>query len=281
MDPALPTVADLLRRAALRIGGDSPRLDAELLLGEVLGQGRTWLFAHAEDRVEAPAQAAYEDLLRRREAGEPVAHLLGRRGFWTLELAVTADTLIPRPETELLVEQALARLPAERAARVLDLGTGTGAIALAIASERPRADVTAVDRSAAALAVARGNAQRLGLAGVRFLEGDWFAPVAGERFDLIVGNPPYIADGDPHLGQGDVRFEPRGALVAGADGLDDIRRIAADAREQLLPGGWLLLEHGQEQGAAVREVLAQAGLVEVATVQDLEGRDRVSLGVNR
>lgn len=208
-----------------------------------------------------------------------MAYLLGRRGFWTLDLAVGPDTLIPRPETELLVEQALQRLPSGQPCRVADLGTGSGAIALAIASERPLAQVVATDRSAAALAVARRNAEALGLASrVGFREGDWFAPLAGERFGLVASNPPYIREGDPHLGQGDLRHEPPSALASGADGLDALRAIVAGAPGHLEPGGWLLLEHGHDQGPAVRALLSDAGFVDVATVPDLEGRDRVGLG---
>jgi len=213
----------------------------------------------------------------RREAGEPAAYLTGRRGFWRFELDVDAATLIPRPETELLVELALERLP-QSPCRVADLGTGSGAIALAIASERPRADVVASDASAAALEVARRNAARLGLANVRFAEGSWYVPLAGERFELIASNPPYVAEGDAHLSQGDLRFEPASALASGVDGLDDIRVIAAEAPAHLVSGGWLLVEHGYDQGASVRDIFVRAGLVDVATVQDLEHRDRVTMG---
>lgn len=278
MSPASARVDELLREAAAHIGGDSARLDAELLLCEALDRPRAWLFAHATDAVDPVARQRFDGLVARRAAGEPVAHLLGRRGFWSLELAVSPHTLIPRPETERLVELALERLPTDRALRLLDLGTGTGAIALALASERPRAQVVAVERSPEALAVAVGNGRRSGLGNLEWRSGDWFAPVAGERFDLIASNPPYIAEGDPHLHQGDVRFEPRSALVSGADGLDDIRRIIAGAPTHLVPGGWLLLEHGHDQGPAVRALLASAALGEVTTAQDLESRDRISLG---
>jgi release factor glutamine methyltransferase len=189
---------------------------------------------------------------------------------------VTADTLIPRPETELLVEMALRRLPPRRPLRVLDLGTGTGAIALALARERPLAQLTAIDADARTLVVARRNAARLAIGNVRFLQGDWFSAVRDEQFDLIVSNPPYIAESDPHLGQGDVRFEPRLALVSGADGLDALRVIARQAVRHLRPQAGLLLEHGHDQGEAVRGLLAAAGLLEVSTSVDLEGRDRVS-----
>lgn len=270
-----------LRRAAASLPGDSPRSDAEALLAEALGKPRSWLYAHADDELEPDAAAAYAALLERRRQGEPVAHILGRRGFWSLDLVVSADTLIPRPETELLVELALQRLPPGRPARVLDLGTGSGAIALAIAHERPQTLVTAVDASRPALQVAQKNAARLGLANLRFLQGDWFSPVAGERFAMVVSNPPYIADDDPHLGEGDLRFEPRSALASGVEGLDDIRRIAAAAPRHLEAGGWLLLEHGWAQGETVRAILIAAGFGQVETARDLEARERVTLGAWR
>lgn len=271
----MPSVRETLAAATTRLG---ERADAEALLLHVLGQTRGWLYAHADDALAADVQTAICDLVERRAAGEPVAYLTGRRGFWTLELEVTQATLIPRPETELLVELALARLPPDRPLHVADLGTGSGAIALALASERPQAHVTATDQSAAALAVARGNARRLGIANVRFAEGDWLAPLAGECFDLIVSNPPYIEAGDAHLAQGDLRFEPPAALASGRDGLDAIRRIVADASAQLAPGGWLLFEHGWHQGDAARALLRAAGYTEVFTAPDLEARDRVSGG---
>jgi len=253
--------------------------EAALLLRYVLGRSAAWLYAHGDAVVDGADATRFRALVARRAAGEPVAYLTGRRGFWTLDLAVTPDTLIPRPETELLVEQALQRLGSEAEARVADLGTGSGAIALAIAAERPLARVAAVDRSAGALAVARANALAHGLEGrVEFLAGDWFAPLQGRRFDLVVSNPPYIAEGDPHLARGDLRYEPAPALASGPDGLDAIRTIVAAAPRHLLPGGWLLLEHGFDQGAAVRGLLEARGFAEVATVPDLEGRDRVSLG---
>ena len=255
------------------------RADAEILLAHVLGKDRTWLFTHADDPIEADAAAQFEALLARRRAGEPVAYLIGQRGFWRFDLEVTPDTLIPRADTECLVEQALARLPNDRPLRLLDLGTGTGAIALALATERPRANVVAVDLSPGAVAVARRNADRLGLAArVEVREGAWFAPVAGERFDLIASNPPYIEADDPHLAEGDLRFEPRSALASGTDGLDDLRLIVRDAPAHLRPGGWLLVEHGWQQGAAVRALFDAAGFIEIGTERDLEGRDRVTLG---
>lgn len=269
------SVSQALRRAAALIEAG----EAALLLSRVLRRSRAWLHAHG-DEVPSPADAAaFEALVARRASGEPVAYLLGQRGFWTLDLAVTPDTLIPRPETELLVEQALERLPTGAALRVADLGTGSGAIALALASERPALRVVATDRSAAALAVARTNAEGIGLERrVEFRQGDWFAPLAGERFDLLASNPPYIARDDPHLGRGDLRYEPPGALASGVDGLDAIRILVSGAPRHLQAGGWLLLEHGHDQGAEVRTLLEGAGFHRVATVRDLEHRDRVSLG---
>lgn len=252
--------------------------DAELLLTHALGRSRAWLYAHAGDDVGAAQAAQFETLLARRIAGEPVAYLTGRRGFWTFDLAVTPATLIPRPETELLVELALARLPIDCDLRIADLGTGSGAIALALAHERPHARVVATDASDAALAIARGNAAALGIRNLKFRHGDWWAPFAGERFDLIASNPPYIAVGDPHLDEGDLRFEPAAALASGRDGLDAIRVIVRDAPLHLVTGGWLLLEHGLEQGNTVRALLHDAGFVDVATARDLEGRDRVTAG---
>ena len=271
-------VAELLREAAARLPGEDARHEAEQLLIHVLGVERAWLFAHATDDVDADARQRFEVLLTRRAEGHPLAYLTGRRGFWTLDLQVNTATLIPRPETELLVEQALARLPADDMARVADMGTGSGAIALSIASERPLATVMATDVLGPTLAVAVRNAQAHGLENVWFRRGHWYAALGADRFDMIVSNPPYIAAGDPHLAQGDLRFEPPPALASGADGLDAIREIVAGAHEHLVPGGWLLLEHGWDQGEAIRALLEQAGFVEAQTVQDLEQRDRVTLG---
>lgn len=275
--PPTPTVGALLAAATHRLGGEDARAEAALLLADTLGVSQTWLYAHGDDEVDAPRARTFDALVERRVAGEPVAYLLGRRGFWRFDLQVSPATLIPRPETERLVELALERLPTDRDVRVADLGTGTGAIALAIAHDRPRATVIATDASVEALSVARANAITLGLS-VDFRLGDWLAPLAGEAFDLIASNPPYIADDDVHLGQGDLRFEPRGALASGADGLDDLRRIAAQAPGHLVSGGWLLVEHGWEQGAAVRALFEANGFESVETVQDWERRDRVTLG---
>jgi release factor glutamine methyltransferase len=267
-------VADLLARARGQVDG----VDADSLLAHALGKDRSWLFAHAVDVVPAELMASFESMLQRRIAGEPVAYLTGRQGFWTLDLEVGPATLIPRPETEFLVELALARIPVDAAVRVADLGTGSGAVALAIASERPKSRVIATDASTAALDVAQRNAARHDIGNIEFRCGDWFAPLQGEAFDIIASNPPYIADGDPHLDKGDVRFEPAMALSCGPDGLNAIRTIVGHAGAHLDAGGWLLLEHGWDQGEVVRGMLAAAGFIDVETVLDLEDRDRISLG---
>lgn len=267
-----------IREILQRAGSVIERVDAEWLLAHVLEQSPGWLWTHADDPLTDDVQARFEALVARRAGGEPVAYLTGTRGFWTLDLAVTPATLIPRVETERLLELALDRLPVDAPSRVVDLGTGSGAIALAIARERPLAAVIATDTSKAALAVAVANAQRNAIGNVWFRRGDWCAALAGERFDLIASNPPYIAAGDPHLAQGDLRFEPAAALASGDDGLDAIRSIVRDAPAHLVPAGWLLLEHGWDQGGTVRALMAAAGFVEVATESDLEGRDRVTLG---
>jgi release factor glutamine methyltransferase len=272
------TVRSALAHAAATLAGDEASREAELLLQHALDRSRAWLFAHADDTIDAAGAARFRALVSRRATGEPLAYVTGRREFWSLDLAVTPDVLIPRTETELLVELALQRIPDAAGCEVADLGTGTGAIALAIARERPRARVLASDLSYAALAVARGNAGRLAIGNIEFAEGDWCAALAGRRFDLIVSNPPYIAAADSHLGQGDLRFEPRAALASGADGLEAIRTIVYAAPAHLQSAGWLLLEHGFEQGRAVRELLEKSGFVEVFTALDLEQRERVSGG---
>jgi len=268
-------VRQALAHATHRLG---ERIDAEVLLSYVLDKPRSWLIAHADDTLSPDHASAYALLIEQREAGEPIAYITGRRGFWSLDLEVTTATLIPRPETELLVELALERLPIDQASRVLDLGTGSGPIALAIARERPAAQVMATDASNDALVVAQHNARRHHIGNISFVCGDWFAPLGDKRFDVIVSNPPYIESNDPHLQQGDLRFEPMSALASGADGLDDIRRIIRDAGLHLMPGGWLLFEHGWQQGEAARALLRDAGFVELSTARDLEQRDRVSLG---
>ena len=271
-------VAGVLAALRERLAPASPSaaLDAELLVAHVAGIRRAALAADP-DRPLAPGELlALESLARRRLAGEPVAYLTGRREFWSLELEVTPDVLVPRPETELVVERALAALGDGGRPAVLDLGTGSGAIALAIAHERPNAAVTATDVSAAALAVAKRNAVRLGLRNLRFLEGPWFDPLAGGGFDVIASNPPYVAAGDPALAA--LAHEPRNALVAGSDGLAAIGAIASAAPARLVRGGWLIVEHGANQGAAVRALFSAAGLAAVATWPDLAGHERVTQG---
>jgi len=271
----VPDARNAVREAAQRLGD---RTEAELLLAYVLDRPRSWLIAHADDALDAAQLQAYARVVERRATGEPVAYIVGHRGFWSLDLEVTPATLIPRPETELLVELALERLPRDAAAHVADLGTGSGAIALAIARERPHARIVATDVSADALAVAQRNALGHQLAHVSFLKGPWFIPLAGQRLDVVVSNPPYIESADPHLLEGDLRFEPRGALAAGADGLDDIRRIVDGAGRHLRANGWLLLEHGWNQGEAVRLLLRNAGFADIFTARDIEDRERVSAG---
>ncbi len=268
------TVCGLLAEGCGRID----RADAAALLQHVLGCSSAWLFAHADDVVEPTATAMFREFVAAREAGRPVAYLTGSRGFWSLDLEVSPAVLIPRVETELLVELALERLPADRPLAVTDLGTGCGAVALALARERPLASLLATDVSREALAVARRNAARLRVANLRFAQGNWCEALIAARFAMIVSNPPYIAEGDPHLEQGDLRFEPRAALAAGCDGLEAICTIIEGARAHLDPGGWLLLEHGWQQGPAVRELLFRGGYLDVLSVPDLEGRERVSGG---
>ncbi|HEX7031349.1 MAG TPA: peptide chain release factor N(5)-glutamine methyltransferase [Gammaproteobacteria bacterium] len=273
------TFNEMLADAAARLAAssDSPRLDAELLLARAIDRPRSHLRAWPENRPDDLQLAQFENLLARRLAGEPMAHILGAREFWSLDLAVTPDTLIPRPDTEILVEAALERIPRDAPCRVLDLGTGTGAIALALKKERALAEVHASDASSAALAIARGNAEKHGM-DIHFHAGDWWTPFRERLFDVVVSNPPYVAAGDAHLGKGDLRFEPRAALVSGADGLDAIRTIIAGAREHLAPGGWLLLEHGHDQAHALDELLAKAGFEDRALRKDFSGNDRVSFG---
>lgn len=257
----------------------SPELEAALLLGHLLGKPRSYLFAWPDATLSNTQQAAYRHLVERRLAGEPIAYITGEREFWSLPLEVTPDTLIPRPETELLVELALERLQSRSSPRIADLGTGSGAIALALAKERPEALIHASDRGEATLRVARRNAERLGLRQVRFFLGHWCQALpADQEYDLIVSNPPYIEAGDPHLGRGDLPREPAGALVAGPDGLREIRHIARQCLAHLAPGGWLLLEHGHQQATAVRGILRQHGYHEIASFTDLAGSPRASIG---
>ena len=257
--------------------GRIPASEARMFLREVTGCSAAQVVAYPERGLDAGQAARYAELLDRRAAGEPVAYLLGEREFYGRRFRVTPAVLIPRPETELIVDLVKARVAPDAAPAILDLGTGSGALAVTLALELPAAWVTAVDLSPTALEVARGNAAALG-ARVSFVESDWFAALEGGRFDIIVSNPPYIIDDDPHLAEGDVRFEPRSALAAGPAGLDDLARIAAAASGFLAPDGWLLMEHGYDQAAAVRELLAAAGFVAVESARDLAGIERITLG---
>lgn len=265
----MSTLAQLLADAGL------PRLEAQLLLHMAGGGNRVTQLTWPEREASAEVAQRFAALCARRHAGEPIAYLLGEREFFGLDLAVSPAVLIPRPDTEILVDTALARLPAD--GRALDLGTGSGAVALALAHSRPDADIWALDASPEALAQAQANGQRLNLA-VTWRLSDWYAAVAGEQFDLLVSNPPYIAADDPHLQQGDLRFEPAGALTDFADGLSCIRQLIAGAPAHLRPGGWLLMEHGWQQAPAVRELLSAAGFIDVASGQDLAGHERVTGG---
>lgn len=265
--------------ARLQRATDQPRHEAEILLAAALGRPRAWIMAHPDECIlDCEATDRYEAWVTRRSHGEPVAYVLGEKEFWSLPLEVTPDVLVPRPETELVVELALTHLRRDQQARVLDLAAGSGAIALALARELPRAAVVGTDISAAAIAVARRNAQRLGLANVSFRTGSWFDPVAAERFDLVASNPPYIAETDERVEPGVRRFEPHNALFAGTDGLEALRVITGAAGRHLSPGGWLVVEHGDRQGLAVRELLSAAGFADVATRQDLSGLDRCTEG---
>jgi release factor glutamine methyltransferase len=271
------TIAEALRDATARLQHRAEaRLEAEVLLAHVLGKARSHLHAWPDAALEPAQLVRYRDLVGQRAAGRPVAHLTCQREFWSLTLSISSDTLIPRPETETLVEQALALLPGGSGLAVADLGTGSGAIALALASERRHWRLLAVDRSMACLAVARANAQRLDLGNVAFLQGNWCDALATHSLDAIVSNPPYVAAADPHLDQGDVRFEPRSALVAGERGLDDLLRLIDTAPRVLKPGGWLLVEHGADQGKALQERLKACHFRHITLIQDLAGRDRVS-----
>lgn len=310
-------IRSTLGDAASKFGSDEATLDTRLLLQHLLNVNHAWLIAHAEDTLTTEQSAAFEALLQRRLSGEPIAHILGSREFFGLNLKVTADTLIPRPDTETLVEAALEKaslilrlaqdtrhhkgtaLLADRPELVegrgndgisdisdtlqplnmLDLGTGTGAIALALAKHCPQANITAVDFSENALNIARENAKNLAIQNVAFVHSHWFSALNQQRFHIIVSNPPYIAENDPHLSQGDVRFEPKSALTSGADGLDDIRHIIGQASQHLVPNGWLLLEHGYDQAEAVAKLLAEAGFTEIAHAQDLAGIQRVTFGM--
>ena len=276
-----PTLRDALRAARQQLEHgttDSARLDAEVLLAHVLDKQRVYLLTWPEQALTDEQQHRYQQLITQRLQGVPIAYLTGTREFWSLPLMVSSDTLIPRADTETLVSIALQKLQGKQAQRICDLGTGSGAIALALASERPDCELLATDISAASLAIAEQNATQLGLRNVRFQQSDWFAALADQQFDLIVSNPPYIAQQDPHLTQGDVAYEPRQALAAGPEGLDDLLLIAADAQDHLSSAGWLLMEHGYQQAEATRYLLKYMGYLNVRSWQDETGNPRVSGG---
>ena len=272
----MATVAELLRLTE-GLTADSPARDLEILLGHVLGKTRTWLYTWPEFELDELQLEQFTRLLQRRQKGEPVAYLTGQRDFWSLSLQVDPSTLIPRPETETLVEWAL-QLPLPSRVRALDLGTGSGAIALALASQRPAWDVIGIDSSEPAVELARENARANDLERTTFFCSDWFAALPGRRFELIVSNPPYVDEADPHLQRGDVRFEPSSALVAGNCGIADLAYIVGEAPNYLESGGWLLLEHGFEQGEAVRSLLYRRGFAGIETRTDLAGLERISGG---
>ena len=270
---------------SLNLDASEARVDAQLLLQTTLKVNKAWLLAHASDALQANNHADFQALLTRRLTGEPIAYILGYREFYGLNLMVTPDTLIPRPDTETLVAAALAKIQNKASESVLDLGTGTGAIALAIAKNRPQAFITAVDASMAALDIAKKNAQNLNITNIQFVLSDWFESLnnqnnAVEKFDVIVSNPPYIEQGDVHLSQGDLRFEPISALASGMDGLDDIRRIIDNSLIYLKPQGWLMLEHGYNQAEAVAYLMAEVGLLNIESFKDLGGNQRVTQAKN-
>ena len=280
----MSSIGNIIRNAVsqlslrLSIGKGDAQFEVSLLLQHVLNVNRAWLMAHDEDHLTYYQQESFDRLLLLRLEGEPVAYILGRREFYGLQLKVSPATMIPRPDTETLVEAALQKTPVDVPWDILDLGTGTGAVALAIAKQRPKSNVIGVDASAEALVVAIENAQSLGLTNAHFLKSDWFSDLVGQRFEVIVSNPPYIAEGDSHLTQGDLRFEPRSALVSGVDGLDDIRRIIQDAPNYLKPNGWLMLEHGYDQAQSVATLLKGNGFSQIDHAQDLAGTLRVTFG---
>ncbi|MET0100585.1 MAG: peptide chain release factor N(5)-glutamine methyltransferase [Sedimenticola sp.] len=282
MSDPLPTIAETLAQAERQLSrrpDAEPGIEAEVLLCHTLGRPRTHLVAWPDKRLGSAELQQFDELLARRLAGEPIAYITGRKEFWSLELEVSPATLIPRPETEHLVERALELIPADSPWLIADLGTGSGAIALAIARERPGCHIIATDQSADALEVARRNAQRHDTRNVEFLQGTWFQAIPPDiRLNLILSNPPYVAENDPHLQRGDLPWEPSTALSSGADGLDDIRQIAAQAAQYLTPHGGLILEHGYDQGKAVRQILADSGFGRIRTLPDLESRDRLSEG---
>jgi release factor glutamine methyltransferase len=277
-------IGEVIRQAAQSIQKmlahelSEANFEVNLLCQHALKVNRAWLISHENDTLEASRQAGFEALVQRRLNGEPMAYILGSREFYGMQLKTTSATLIPRPDTETLVEAALAKIPQNASLNILDLGTGTGALALAVASQRPQTKVTAVDASLEALKVAIENAQSLNLSNVRLVESNWFSALVSENFDMIVSNPPYIAQDDEHLKLGDLRFEPLSALASGADGLDDIRKIIQDAPDYLNPNGWLMLEHGHDQANSVAALLRERGFSQIDHAKDIAGTQRVTFG---
>lgn len=274
------SLSELITRTSslLEQSSDSPRLDAEVLLCHLLQKDRAYLLAWPEKELDTETLEEYQQLVQRRLHGEPIAYITGQKEFWSLSFQVNRDTLIPRPETEHLVEYILEHYPAGQALRLADLGTGSGAIALALASERPQWKIEATDSSAPALEVAQSNARQLNINSVSFHQGSWFEPLANQQFEIIVSNPPYIAEDDEHLTRGDVRFEPASALSSGPDGLDDIRQIADQARQHLGPGGLLIIEHGYDQQQKILQIFTSLGYTRPLQLEDMAKKPRITLG---
>jgi release factor glutamine methyltransferase len=271
-------ISDLLSEAQSKLASPDARVESELLMEAICGISRSHQYSQFNDNLSEDLVQQYQYALQRRISGEPIAYITGSRGFWDMDLHVTPDVLIPRPDTECLVEQALERIPTNNCWQIADLGTGSGAIAIAIARERPQCEITATDRSMAALVIARENANLQGSENISFVAGSWGRPLETRRFNMIISNPPYIRSNDPHLRQGDLLAEPVDALVSGADGLEDIRQIIVDAQSLLEPGGWLLMEHGYDQATEISNFMRQADFFEVFTRQDYGGNDRVTGG---
>lgn len=274
------SIQEILSQACMALDkvSDSPRIDAEVLLCHVLSKNRSYLYTYPERELAADALMTFKQLIEKRQLGHPIAYLLMNKEFWSMKLALSPATLIPRPATERLVELALSLMPAKQKLHILDLGTGSGAIALALAKERPHWQVDACDLSEAALNIAKHNAKQLNLEHIQFYQSNWFGSLPAQTYDLIVSNPPYIAQDDPHLNQGDLRFEPQHALISGLDGLNDIRHIIQKSPSYLSPGAFLLIEHGYNQKPALKQLLHETGFQNIECWQDYEGIDRISGG---